>query len=153
VIDPRCGYRGSVYPKTLLEVVGMPTFEAVAHLSLTVTDPERSADFYNRVLGTETVMSTVDDVGPVTIVAGPTLMIGLRQHAGTAEADTFDPTRVGLDHVALQVRSQDELEAWRDALDELGVTYSEIVESAFGLHLNLKDPDNIPLELFVPNQP
>jgi glyoxylase I family protein len=131
----------------------MPTFEAVSHLSLTVTDRERSADFYNRVLGTETVMSTVDDVGPITIVAGPSLMIGLRQHTGTAETDTFDPTRVGLDHVALQVRSRDELEAWRDTLDELEVTYSEIVESAFGLHLNLKDPDNIPLELFVPNQP
>jgi glyoxylase I family protein len=135
-----------------MEVARMPTFQAVAHLSLTVTDPERSADFYNRVLGTETAMLTIDDVGPITIVASPSLTIGLRHHTGTAEKDTFDPTRIGLDHVALQVASRDELEAWRDNLKALGVTYSEIVETPFGLHLNLKDPDNIALELFVPNE-
>jgi glyoxylase I family protein len=135
-----------------MEVVRMPTFEAVAHLSLTVTDPDRSAEFYHRVLGTETVMSTVDDVGPVTLVASPSLMIGLRRHTGTAQKDTFDPTRIGLDHVAFQVASRDELEAWRENLVTQGVTVSEIVESPFGLHLNLKDPDNIALELFVPSQ-
>ena len=129
----------------------MRTFEAVAHLSLTVTDPDRSADFYHRVFGTETVLSTVDDVGPVTIVAGPSLMIALRRHPDTTEKDTFDPTRIGLDHVAFQVPSRDELEAWRNNLVAQGVTFSEIVETTFGLHLNLKDPDNIALELFVPN--
>ncbi len=30
-----------------------------------------------------------------------------------------------------------------------GVVCSEIEASPFGLHLNLKDPDNIALELFV----
>jgi catechol 2,3-dioxygenase-like lactoylglutathione lyase family enzyme len=35
----------------------MPALDAFSHISLTVTDPERSADFYNRVLGTETVFS------------------------------------------------------------------------------------------------
>jgi len=47
-----------------MEVVQVPTFQAVAHLSLTVTDPDRSADFYNRVLGTETVMSTTSVLSP-----------------------------------------------------------------------------------------
>ena len=122
---------------------GAHTFEAVAHLSLTVTDPDRSAEFYHRVLGTETVMSTVDDVGPVTLVASPSLMIGLRRHTGTAQKDTFDPTRIWLDHVAFQVASRDELEAWRGDLVTQGVTVSEIVESPFGLHLNLTDPDTL----------
>jgi catechol-2,3-dioxygenase len=79
-------------------------------------------------------------------------MIGLRRHTGTAQKDKFDPTRIGLDHVAFQVPSREELEAWRDNLAAQGVTFSEIVETSFGLHLNLKDPDNIALELFVPNQ-
>ncbi|MGH3367744.1 MAG: VOC family protein [Nocardioidaceae bacterium] len=127
----------------------MPTIDAVAHLMLTVTDPERSADFYNRVLGTNTVMSTVDDMGAVTIVATPTLTIGLRQHRSTAAQDAFDPTRIGMDHVALQVPSRGDLEVWRDSLEAQDVTYSEIVETPFGLHLNLKDPDNIAVELFV----
>jgi len=77
-------------------------------------------------------------------------MLGLRQHNGTGEKETFDPTRIGLDHVAFQVPSRAELEAWRDSLKAQGITYSEIVETPFGLHLNLKDPDNIALELFVP---
>jgi hypothetical protein len=31
----------------------MPDLDAFSHISLTVTDPERSADVYKRVLGTE----------------------------------------------------------------------------------------------------
>jgi len=35
----------------------MPALDAFSHISLTVTDPERSAVFYNRTLGTETLLT------------------------------------------------------------------------------------------------
>ncbi|MEI8412314.1 MULTISPECIES: VOC family protein [unclassified Kribbella] len=128
----------------------MPALDAFSHVSLTVTDPQRSVDFYNRVLGTETVFSSTDDSGRLFIVARPGMMIALRDHAD-ATGQSFDPARIGLDHLAFQVPSRSELEAWHAGLIADGVTCSDIEASPFGLHLNLKDPDNIALELFVPS--
>jgi hypothetical protein len=42
-----------------------------------------------------------------------------------------------------------ELEAWHTRLTAAGVVCSAIDASPRGLHLNLKDPDNIAIELFV----
>ncbi|MFG1820647.1 VOC family protein [Kribbella sp. NPDC049174] len=126
----------------------MPAIDAFSHISLTVTDPEQSADFYNRVLGTETVFSTAGDNGALIIVARDGMMIALRDHPGSNDK-SFDPSRVGLDHVAFMVPSRVELEAWHSSLIAAGVVCSAIEASPFGLHLNLKDPDDIAVELFV----
>jgi catechol-2,3-dioxygenase len=127
----------------------MPALETFSHVSLTVTDPARSADFYNQVLGTETMFSTSADSSTLFIVARPGIMLALRDTAGTAD-ERFDPCRIGLDHIAFQVPTRSELEAWYARLVADGVVCSEIEVSPFGLHLNLKDPDNIAIELFVP---
>ncbi|MEV5967050.1 VOC family protein [Kribbella sp. NPDC051952] len=126
----------------------MPALDAFSHISLTVTDPEHSADFYNRVLGTQTVFSTGSDNGTLIIVARDALMIALRDHRGSDDK-SFDPGRIGLDHVAFVVPSRAELEAWHASLTAAGVVCSAIESSPFGLHLNLKDPDDIAVELFV----
>ncbi|TCC48546.1 VOC family protein [Kribbella pittospori] len=126
----------------------MPALEAVSHLSLTVSDPERSAEFYNRVLGTETVFKTKVDTCQLLIVARPGVMIALRDHPEPA-SQTFDPARIGLDHVAFAIPSRADLEAWHTGLEADGVSCSAIEASPFGLHLNLKDPDGIAIELFV----
>jgi glyoxylase I family protein len=130
----------------------MPTLQPIAHLTFTVTDPTRSAQFYNDVFGTETIMAASDDIGDITIVGNSANTIGLRRHTGTDTSSSFDPARVGLDHVGFLVGSQEELEEWRDRLDANGVTHSNIVETTWGLHLSFKDPDNIALELYVPPQ-
>lgn len=115
---------------------------------MTVTDGQRSADFYNRLFDTQTVMSVEDEFGPFTISASPSIMFGFRTHPRTGGVDRFDPTRVGLDHFGFHVATREQLEAWRARLDEQGVPNSGIVEDAYGLHLSFKDPDNIALEFF-----
>jgi catechol-2,3-dioxygenase len=126
----------------------MPALDAVSHVSLTVIDPERSADFYNRVLGTETLFSSSGGTFSLVVLARQGMMIALRNHPGMADQG-FDPSRLGLDHVAFQVPCRAELEAWHASLAADGVVCSDIEVSPFGLHLNLKDPDNIAIELFV----
>ena len=79
----------------------------------------------------------------------PVLYDRLRDHPGTTD-QSFDPARIGLDHIAFQIPSRSELEAWHAGLVAERVTCSEIEVSPFGLHLNLKDPDNIAIELFAP---
>ncbi|RZU01910.1 catechol 2,3-dioxygenase-like lactoylglutathione lyase family enzyme [Kribbella rubisoli] len=129
----------------------MPALDNFSHVSLTVSDPGRSARFYNKVLGTETVRSFGGNAGErLEIVARGNMMLALRDHPETPD-QSFDPCRIGLDHVALQVPSRDELEAWHASLLAEGVTCSAIEPSPFGLHLNLKDPDGIAIELFTPS--
>ncbi|MGH9282311.1 MAG: VOC family protein [Acidimicrobiales bacterium] len=129
----------------------MPQHQGFGHLTLTVNDMERSADFYNRILGAQTIATGADDHGPYIIVAGEGFMVGLRKHAQTPAGESFDPMRVGLDHMGVHVESRAELEKWRAHLDEHGVENSGIAESPFGLHLNAKDPDRIAIEFFAPS--
>jgi glyoxylase I family protein len=126
----------------------VPELQGVGHIALTVTDGRRSTDFYNRLFDTETVLTTEDEFGPLTISASPSIMFGFRTHATTGEADRFDAARVGLDHFGFHVADPEQLEAWRARLDEQGVPNSGIVEDAYGLHLNFRDPDDIALEFF-----
>lgn len=127
----------------------MPQHQGFGHVTLTVTDPERSAEFYNRVLGSQTAATGEDEHGPYIVCMGEGFMVGLRKHQQTPTKDSFDPVRVGLDHVGVHVQSKAELEKWQAHFDENSVANSGIVESPFGHHLNAKDPDQIPLEFFA----
>jgi glyoxylase I family protein len=129
-------------------VVNVPELQGVGHIALKVTDPKRSADFYNRLFDAQTVLTVEDEIGPLTICVSPAMMFGFRTHPSTGEADRFDPARVGLDHLGFHVADRQQLEAWQVRLDEQGVTNSGIIEDEGGLHLNAKDPDNIALEFF-----
>lgn len=128
----------------------MPQHQGFGHVALAVSDLERSAEFYNRVMGAHTAIRGEDDSGPYIACVGDGFMVGLRKHRQTPAGDSFDPTRVGLDHLGIHVESKAELEKWQAHLDENGVENSRILESPHGLHLNGKDPDRIALEFFVP---
>jgi glyoxylase I family protein len=127
----------------------MPQHQGFGHVTLTVNDLERSADFYNRVLGSQTAVSSSDELGPYIVCVGDGFMVGFRKWEQTPKDDTFDYSRVGVDHLGVHVESKAELEKWKTHLDENGVENSGIVESPFGFHINAKDPDRIALEFFA----
>ena len=74
-------------------------------------------------------------------------IVGLVQH-GPARNDRFDPTVVGLDHLAFRVGSRQELATWAARLDERGVAHSGPIDVPPGAILNFKDPDGIALACF-----
>src|SRR6476646_8658308 len=100
---------------------------SVAHIRLTVTDIDRSRQFYESVFGWPVVIEVPADAdvatreqmaflfGGVLYAAGGCL-IGLRPVA----TDRFDEDRVGLDHLCLRVASRAELEAAAAHLDGRG---------------------------------
>jgi glyoxylase I family protein len=125
------------------------TFSGVAHVSLTVTDLERSKRWYAELLGWEEVMAGESDgvsFGVGVLPGGQ--LLALRQHPdGTG--DEFDPRRTGLDHLSLDVGSVDQLSDWERRFVDLGVSYTPTQDMPYGHVLNFKDPDGIALELFA----
>ena len=133
----------------------------IHHLRLTVTDLERSLDFYTSLLGfTVAVESPPPDdpaaaetfkilFGGVVMIRG-NLLMGLRPMAPAG--DRFDPDRVGLDHLSFGVASRDDLDQAVRALDERGVIHGEITTlPSFGIDvLPFEDPDGVQLELTAP---
>jgi catechol 2,3-dioxygenase-like lactoylglutathione lyase family enzyme len=133
----------------------------IHHLRLTVTDVQRSRQFYASLLGFQVAVDSPPPGDPseaeafsvlfggVVMVRG-SLVMGLRPVA--AEGDRFDPDRVGLDHLSFGVASRDDLERAVRLLDEHGVTHGQIARlSSFGIDvLSFEDPDGIQLELTAP---
>jgi catechol 2,3-dioxygenase-like lactoylglutathione lyase family enzyme len=133
-----------------------------SHVRLTVTDIHRSKAFYSALFGMGPGSDFSDQIDDPTIhddpdrtyggcsftFAGQTL--GLRPVA--SPGDTFDPDRVGLDHVSFAVGSVAELHAAAERLSAAGVEHGEVTDlPGFGLViLSVQDPDDINLELAAP---
>jgi catechol 2,3-dioxygenase-like lactoylglutathione lyase family enzyme len=114
---------------------------------LTVTDPERSAQWWTEVLRFKVILK-IEKPGfrEWSILHPSGVSVGLLAH-DEAASDRFDERAVGLDHVALNVADRSTLEKWARHLDRLGVTHSGIKEENGGPLITLRDPDNIQLEL------
>lgn len=123
----------------------MPELTGFSHVALTVSDVSRSKEWYMRVF--DDAQAVVDAENVVILMHPSNMLIGLRQHEGQ-DASEFTHLRTGLDHVGFAVSGKDELEKWLARFDELGVKHSGVEQSEFGWHLNFRDPDNIPLEMF-----
>lgn len=133
----------------------------VHHLRLTVTDIQRSRQFYTGLLGFQVAVESPPPGDPseaaafrilfggVVMVRGD-LLLGLRPMA--PEGDRFNPDRVGLDHISFSVASRGDLEQAVRMFDEQGVAHGSITRlDSFGIDvLPFEDPDGIQLELTAP---
>ncbi len=130
----------------------------IHHLRLTVTDVQRSREFYTSLLGFQVAVESPPDDDPsaaevykilfggVVMIRG-SLLMGLRPLAPAD--DRFDSDRVGLDHLSFSVPGREDLEQAVRLFDERGVSHGEITRLAgFGIDvLPFEDPDGIQLEL------
>ena len=121
----------------------------LSHLAIRVRDIESAKKFYGETLGWTMVRETKREEDTViNFVLGST-MFGIRgSHAATDSDDTFNPFRVGLDHLALPVTDEADLPKLVAQLDEAGVPHAGIQEEPGMKYICFKDPDGIPWELF-----
>lgn len=121
----------------------------VHHFALTVTDLQRSVDFYRKVLGFEQVADLGTKIGLHN--GSFLLVVALPPEPDQAIADDrFNENRVGLDHISFLVENRDAMEKAGAALDALGVARGAIRDlgKGFGFYvMAFRDPDNIQLEL------
>jgi catechol 2,3-dioxygenase-like lactoylglutathione lyase family enzyme len=127
----------------------MAALSALHHAALSVSDLEASARWYRDVLGFVELFREESDERRACVMgfAGGGHSVGLVEHGGSAR-ERFDPTRVGLDHLAFTVATRVDLDEWATALSAAGVEHTGVVDIPPGAILNCKDPDGVALALF-----
>ena len=125
---------------------------AFHHLSLSVTDVDRSAAWYGALFGFAVtadfegdgfrrVRMRLDEPGITLTLTG--------HHDGSG--DRFDERRTGMDHVSFQVGSVADVEAVARRCAELGAEHSALKPADRGPNdramITLRDPDHIQLEV------
>jgi glyoxylase I family protein len=139
-----------------MDQVGISS-SSIAHVRLTVTDIERSRQFYESVFGWPVLLEVPDNADAATrerldFLSGGVVydlggaLIGLRP----AGSDTFDENRVGLDHLSLRINNRTELDSAAHHLDGLGIRHEPVKDIGPSFILEFRDPDNIALELTAP---
>ena len=127
----------------------MPDVSGIHHVSVTVTDIERSVPWYSELLGLTKLMeeSHPDGTGYAVVLGKPdwSMCVGLHTHP-TNERERFAESRTGLDHIGFMVSGRAELDAWESKLTELGVEHSPVNDQGGYAVLVFRDPDNIQLE-------
>ena len=130
----------------------MPDFPSLSHVAITVTDLNRSTNWYTALFGSEPVLDEDEESGAfhhtVYALSGGHLF-GLHTH-NAAATEKFDESRTGLDHVSFSCSGRNELQRWADRLDELGIAHVGIKDAHYGSGVSFRDPDGIALEFFAP---
>lgn len=125
-----------------------PVPRVVHHVTLTVTDAARSADWYQSLLGPASVVERRGDTWRRLRMQWPSgLVIGVTQHQATALA-RFDESRVGLDHIGIACDSEQEVAAWVTHMDAIGLEHGPLEDVPYGWAVTARDPDAIPIEFF-----
>jgi glyoxylase I family protein len=113
---------------------------------------EASARWYQRVFGWQVLRRYVaEEAGTPRILLldrSTLFVVGLCQPED-GEGAPFDHRRTGLDHLALKIADDAELDRWIAHLDELGIDHSPVRALDLGRFVSLVDPDGIQLELWV----
>lgn len=128
------------------------TFPGLQHVAITVTDLERSTEWYSRLFGADPVLDEDEEGGEfhhtVFLLEGG-MLLGLHTHLGRESGDPADERRTGLDHVSFGLAGTAELERWGGRLDELGIAHGGVKKAHYGTGISFRDPDNIGLEFFI----
>ncbi|WP_099040773.1 VOC family protein [Mycobacterium neglectum] len=130
---------------------------SIAHIRLTVTDIDRSRQFYESVFGWPILVELPEGADDATREMLGFLFGGVIYDLGSAlvglrpvATERFDEDRAGLDHLAFRVGSKDELNSAASHLDFLGIAHEPIKDIGPAYILEFRDPDNIALELSAP---
>ena len=128
-----------------------PSITGIAHVELSVTDLDRSVEWWCRLLGAKDVWRGANEKGgykacailePVTRT-----VLAFTEH-DTVKPVRFSPLIPGLDHLSFRVADLAAIDAWATWMDEIGVAHDPVNNNGQSVAVNLRDPDGIALEFY-----
>ena len=119
--------------------------DGLRHVGLTVTDLDRSVEWYGRALGFTELFREQHDDRRTAVLRSAGAMVGLVEF--TTSCGAFSERQAGLNHLCFTARDAAELDAWVQRLDRCGVGHSGIQAMTTGPILNFRDPDGVALAL------
>lgn len=120
----------------------------IHHIALRVRNFDQARRFYLDLLGFESLM----EVPGLLLFRAGSSVFGIRAPSEQSPpADSFDPHRVGLDHIALACTDEAELQRTAQALEAAGVenTGVKLDETLGKKYVAFKDPDRIAWEFYM----
>jgi glyoxylase I family protein len=123
----------------------------IHHLTLRVSDYNRAKEFYTKILDFEIVL---EKPNLFIFFAGNTAIAIRGPEKETPKNDSFNPFRVGLDHVALACNEESELHRVASELENAGVwnTGVKTDETLNKKYVAFKDPDQISWEYYMTSE-
>jgi glyoxylase I family protein len=125
------------------------TVPAISHIILTVSDIQKSRQFYGGLLGFE-IHEIPPEYGNLVYFPAQNGSVWLLTHEQTAKNDRFSEFRIGLDHLAFSAPNKEFLDELAAKLKAAGVP-TQGVELFHGqwYYVAFRDPDNIQLEYWM----
>ena len=128
----------------------------IHHICLTVSDPAKSADFYQKVLGWRVAEQKEDYAYLVPdnkeYPATNFMLVVGKAREGAISGDSFNRNRIGLDHFAFNIKGLKELKEKEKLLKGLGVEMEGggITGDDFGgTAIFCYDPDGMKVEFHL----
>jgi catechol 2,3-dioxygenase-like lactoylglutathione lyase family enzyme len=125
----------------------MPSLIGVHHIRLPVRDVESSSDWYRSTFGFDILLYEEEEVRAVgAVLRHPSgVLLGLHRMDATALAALRGFNVLGL--------TTNDLSAWAEELDRLGVGHSGVTQGTIGCFIEVEDPDGAIVQLHTGEQP
>lgn len=119
---------------------------SISHVTLTVSDVGKTRKFYEKLFGEKFEMDNKQSFS--LLKAG--IPCWFVQWDKQYPNDTFDERRIGLDHIAFELKTVNELKRVIKRLNEMGVENTGLEKFADKYpYVCFRDPDNIQVEFFI----
>lgn len=126
----------------------IPQTPGIHHIGLRCMDMDVTKNFYQNIIGLPLVIDTHE---LIIFSAGSVFIAFKKANPKQKNSTVFSPSEIGLDHIAISCKTEDELNRFAKGLADAGVenTGVKMDETLQKLYVAFKDPDRIQWEFYM----
>ena len=126
----------------------IPQTPGIHHIALRCMDMDVTKNFYQNIIGLPLVIDTTE---LIIFSAGSVYIAFKKADPKQKNGAVFSPFEIGLDHIAISCKTEEELNRFAKGLADAGVenTGVKMDETLQKLYVAFKDPDRIQWEFYM----